>query len=102
MHITPDQAEEALRAHAFHDEEADRHVVHCFAGTIGADWDLEGAVKLVRQPDARCSYEFSIFGRCLVVRTDEFTRTFDTVPYPPNDGCLSCKAGIRCQFHTLP
>jgi len=28
-----------------------RTIVHCFLGGLGADWDLEGAVKLVREAE---------------------------------------------------
>lgn len=66
--------------------QAGRRIVHCFIGTMGADWDVAAAIDEVRNAD-RVGWAHSLFGECLVaVMPDERRRTFDTVtPEVPAD-----------------
>lgn len=74
-----------------HEEAASgRRIVHCFAGSVGADWDAADALVAVEEAhtseDGQLQVAFvdSLFGRCLAVlvpRDDGELRRllFDTV-----------------------
>lgn len=60
-------------------EDGDRRIVHCFIGTMGADWDMHEAVREVTASQV-VGWHDSLFGRCLVaIMPDGRVRTFDTV-----------------------
>ena len=49
--ITVEAAEVALRLGATDLPDEGRTVVHCWAGGFGADWNLDGALDLVRKAE---------------------------------------------------
>lgn len=54
--IAPEQAAAALRRGAFTvtDEDSSdcgRNLIHCFLGSFGADWDLDGALALLERAE---------------------------------------------------
>jgi len=75
-HLTPAQAEVALRKAAFtigeEDEGAGRVIVHCMMSFTGADWDLDSALALL--PTARdIVWIDDIFGHELAVMSENGT-----------------------------
>lgn len=81
--LTVDDAVKAIQRCAFtiHDDDlpTGRRIVHCFIGSMGADWDVTDAIREVRAASL-VGWTDSIFGRCLAVLTpDGRTRRFDTV-----------------------
>lgn len=82
--LTAEQAVQAIErcAFAIPDDTAPdgaRRVVHCFVGSIGADWDEADAITVVRAAHV-VGWAPTLFGECLVaVMPDGKRRTFDTV-----------------------
>lgn len=77
-YITADEAKAAIRRCAFETGEVDpdgnnpRRVVHCFMGTLGADWDEGGALAAIDRAHVhdgvpQIGWMDSLFGRCLAV-----------------------------------
>ena len=98
--ITADEAIEAIKRCAFDTGEVDAEgnplppVVHCFVGSIGADWSEPSAIAAVRnayvhEGKPQIAWMDSLFGRCLVIieahdgRPGGRRRLFDTVTPPP-------------------
>lgn len=75
VHITKPEAVEAVRARAFTTDEG-RAIVHCFSGTLGADWDLDGVVSLIEGADD-IAWLPNIFGHELAVLAEGRIRSFD-------------------------
>lgn len=87
--LTVDEAIAAIERCAFTIPELDddgepnyqggRRIVHCFIGTMGADWDVEDAINEVRIA-AAVGWRRTLFGECLVaVPSNGNWRAFDTV-----------------------
>jgi hypothetical protein len=60
-------------------------LIHCFMGSMGADWDLESAVKLVRRSDD-VAWIDNLFSHNLGVLADGRVHCFDArkpEPTPP-------------------
>lgn len=78
VQLTIGEALDAVDRCAF-EIEGGRRVVHCFQGTIGADWDVEAVARTVADSMSRGWFD-SMFGRCLCVLTaGARTLVFDTV-----------------------
>ncbi len=59
--------------------DAGREIVHCFRGSIGADWDASAAIELIRRSEL-CAFAWFLFGGvCLGVKADGNTYWFDGV-----------------------
>lgn len=54
-----------------------RTLIHCFMGSMGADWSLEGAVKLTRREDAQSAWAPNMFRHELAVYADGKMHRFD-------------------------
>ena len=80
IYITKEEAAAALRAVAFpvtdpEDSAYGRTLVHCMTGgTLGADWDLDGALALVERAD-QIAWHWSLLGHELTVK-DADGRTY--------------------------
>lgn len=82
--ISAEEAVAAIERCAFTTDEGER-IVHCFAGSLGADWDADGAIDAARSA-RRIAWIDHIFtpGMCLGMEVEvepgEFrVRVFDTV-----------------------
>jgi hypothetical protein len=86
--LTKEEAEAAARRCAFvvvddlesdeYDPNVGRSIIHCFRGSIGADWDLDSVLRVIERAD-QWAWADSLFGRCLAVLYDGKVYVFDTV-----------------------
>jgi hypothetical protein len=63
-----------------------RMIIHCFIGSFGADWDLDGAVRLIREAE-KVGWAPNIFGHELAALKDGKFYAFDVrAPRTGGDG----------------
>jgi hypothetical protein len=52
-------------------------LIHCFMGSMGADWSLEGAIELARRDGAQCAWAPNMFRHELAVYAGGEMHRFD-------------------------
>lgn len=73
--ITKDEALKAVGEASF-EIEGGRTILHCFLGSFGADWDIEGIEDLIFRADD-IGWVKDLFGHDLAVLADGKVHRFD-------------------------
>lgn len=62
------------------DRQSRREIVHCFLGSMGADWDVEDVVALIKRSESRSWQPVLLAGgECLIVDSGGKRYSFDDV-----------------------